>query len=180
MKAVIKCSNTREMWNDLIVSHEGPSEGEKVKETYTLLKILLNELENKDVKIPQAKDNDSDVEEDTKSSSEFLANLNAEFHDKSLLANQKRFYKRSRRVSAGRKPLDKSNETCFACGKLGLKHLWLLLNAEDEPSVGKTDARSGQWVEITMKQEPLPILSKLSRAKPIGTSNDVIPPADLI
>ncbi|GKD21851.1 retrovirus-related pol polyprotein from transposon TNT 1-94 [Tanacetum coccineum] len=205
------------MWNDLILSHEGPSEtrdtkiatlkiaalrlkfnafkaleGEKVKETYTRLKILLNELENKDVKIPQAEvnatfvnnlpkkwlsmnqtqrannsikndslatlfgkynyeeelidqiyesetkrftiqsstskalisntcsqDSDSDVEEDTKSSSEFLADLNVEFHDRALLANQKRFYKRSRRVGASRKPLDKSNETCFACGKLG-------------------------------------------------------------
>ncbi|GJZ90409.1 hypothetical protein Tco_0662336 [Tanacetum coccineum] len=40
-------------------------------------------------------DSDSDVEEDTKSSSEFLADLNAEFHDRALLSNQKRFYKRS-------------------------------------------------------------------------------------
>ncbi|GJZ21400.1 hypothetical protein Tco_0558439 [Tanacetum coccineum] len=60
---------------------------EKVKETYIRLKILLNELDNTDVKIPQAEDSDSDVEEDTRSSSEFLADLNAEFHDKSLLAN---------------------------------------------------------------------------------------------
>ncbi|GJS07215.1 hypothetical protein Tco_0364011 [Tanacetum coccineum] len=38
-------------------------------------------------------DSDSNVEEDTRSNSEFLADLNAEFHDKALLANQKRFYK---------------------------------------------------------------------------------------
>ncbi|GJY26337.1 hypothetical protein Tco_0401063 [Tanacetum coccineum] len=37
----------------------------------------------------------ANVEEDTKSSSEFLADLNAEFHDRALLSNQKRFYKRS-------------------------------------------------------------------------------------
>nr|GEX05820.1 putative reverse transcriptase domain, ribonuclease H-like domain, aspartic peptidase domain protein [Tanacetum cinerariifolium] len=43
----------------------------------------------------QFQDNDLDVEEDTKSSSEFLADLNAEFHDRALLANQKRYYKRS-------------------------------------------------------------------------------------
>ncbi|GJZ82690.1 hypothetical protein Tco_0647863 [Tanacetum coccineum] len=139
-------------------------EGEKVKETYTSLKILLNELKNKDVKIAQgevnamfvsnlpkkwlsmnqtqranhsikneslatlfgkynyekelidqiyesetkkftiqssiskalisntnAQDNNSDVEEDIRSSNEFLADLNAEFYDKALLANQKRF-----------------------------------------------------------------------------------------
>ncbi|GJZ33602.1 hypothetical protein Tco_0579038 [Tanacetum coccineum] len=78
--------------------------------------------------------------------------------------------------------------------------------AEDELAVGKTDARYGQWVKITMKQtsskvtldqllteqvlrniiralggrEPLPSLPKLSGAEPIGTSNDVIPPADSI
>ncbi|GKA48447.1 reverse transcriptase domain-containing protein [Tanacetum coccineum] len=65
------------------------------------------------------RDNESnlDVEEDTKSSSEFLVDLNAEFHDRTLLANQKRFYQRSGRVGSARKPMDKSNETCFACGK---------------------------------------------------------------
>nr|GEX90617.1 hypothetical protein [Tanacetum cinerariifolium] len=40
---------------------------------------------------------DSDVEEDTRSSSEFLTDLNAEFHDRALLSSQKRFYKRSGR-----------------------------------------------------------------------------------
>ncbi|GKF93004.1 hypothetical protein Tco_0279723, partial [Tanacetum coccineum] len=37
---------------------------------------------------------DSDVEEDTRSSSEFLADFNVEFHDRALLANQRRFYKK--------------------------------------------------------------------------------------
>ncbi|GJU60763.1 retrovirus-related pol polyprotein from transposon TNT 1-94 [Tanacetum coccineum] len=64
-------------------------------------------------------DNDSDVEEDTMGSSESLVDLNAEFHDRALLANQKRFYKRSGRVGSARKPMDKSNETCFACEKQG-------------------------------------------------------------
>ncbi|GJR78553.1 retrovirus-related pol polyprotein from transposon TNT 1-94 [Tanacetum coccineum] len=64
-------------------------------------------------------DSNLDVEEDTRSSSEFLADLNAEFHDRALLANKKRFYKQSERVGSAKKPMDKSNETCFACGKLG-------------------------------------------------------------
>ncbi|GJY42843.1 retrovirus-related pol polyprotein from transposon TNT 1-94 [Tanacetum coccineum] len=166
--------------------------GEKVQGTFTRLKILLNDLENKGVSIPQAEVNatfvnslprkwliinqtqrannsikndslatlfgkynykeglidqiyesethritiqsstskalvsntciqesDSDVEEDTRSISEFLADLNAEFQDRALLANKKRFYKRSRRVRSGKKPMDKCNETCFACGKQG-------------------------------------------------------------
>ncbi|GJZ12476.1 retrovirus-related pol polyprotein from transposon TNT 1-94 [Tanacetum coccineum] len=64
-------------------------------------------------------DSDSNVEEDTRSYSEFLADLNAKFHDKALLANQKRLYKRSGRVGSAKKPMYKSNEICFACGKLG-------------------------------------------------------------
>ncbi|GJR56793.1 hypothetical protein Tco_1498955 [Tanacetum coccineum] len=46
---------------------------------------LLNSIGG--VSIPQAEDNDSDVEEDTRSSSEFLADLNAKFHDRALLSN---------------------------------------------------------------------------------------------
>nr|GEU74956.1 hypothetical protein [Tanacetum cinerariifolium] len=74
--------------------------------------------------------------------------------------------------------------------------------AKDEPVVGKADARSAHNLplqnEITIlnldneslrdevsdlqkvEEEPLPPLPKLSGAKPIGTSNDAIPLADLI
>nr|GFB76383.1 hypothetical protein [Tanacetum cinerariifolium] len=64
-------------------------------------------------------ESDSDLKEDQRSSSEFLADLNAEFHERSLLPNQKRFYKRSERVGPSKKPLDKTNKIGFACGKLG-------------------------------------------------------------
>ncbi|GJX13267.1 hypothetical protein Tco_0205025 [Tanacetum coccineum] len=63
-------------------------------------------------------DSDSDVEEDQRTSNEFMTDLSAKYHERALLANQKRFYKRSGRVGSARKPLDKSKETCFACGKL--------------------------------------------------------------
>ncbi|GKA64016.1 hypothetical protein Tco_0763622 [Tanacetum coccineum] len=114
-------------------------------------------------------DSDSNVEEDTRSSSEFLADLNAEFHDHALLANQRRFYKRSERTSSAKKPIDKSNETCFACidaigkgksekGFITESFDWdeesvfsdeegvtkvkaFMAIAEDEPPVGKNNAR---------------------------------------
>nr|GEU79015.1 retrovirus-related Pol polyprotein from transposon TNT 1-94 [Tanacetum cinerariifolium] len=74
MKSIIKCTTAKAIWTDLILAHEGPSdirdtniaalrikfnafkalEGEKVQETYTRLKVLLNDLENKGVSIPQA------------------------------------------------------------------------------------------------------------------------------
>ncbi|GKA78807.1 hypothetical protein Tco_0785344 [Tanacetum coccineum] len=43
----------------------------------------------------QFQDSDSDVEKDLRSSSEFIVDLNAEYPERALLANQKRFYKRS-------------------------------------------------------------------------------------
>nr|GEX34577.1 putative ribonuclease H-like domain-containing protein [Tanacetum cinerariifolium] len=154
-------------------------------------------------------DSDSDVEKDQRTSNEFIANLNVEYHERALLANQKRFYKRSRRVGSARIPIDKSKETCFACGKPGhfqkdcpsnktstpsypssnnssnklkpytpsfnqtssqntgnhqknykgkykdegtIKIRAFMAIAKDEPSVGKVDAKSSQWVDITMKK----------------------------
>nr|GEW91708.1 hypothetical protein [Tanacetum cinerariifolium] len=139
--------------------------------------------------------------------------------------SEKRFYKRFGRVGSARKPIDKSKETCFACGKpchfqkdcpsnktstpsypssstsfnkpkpytplftpnipqnslihqkdykgkyKGLKAKMAVLSQrinaltkekndkgkgdkgkKDEPSDGKSDARFGQWVHITMKK----------------------------
>ncbi|GJU56120.1 reverse transcriptase domain-containing protein [Tanacetum coccineum] len=151
----------------------------------------------------QFQDSNSDVEEDQRTSNEFMADLNAKYHERALLANQKRFYKRSGRVGSARKPIDKTKETCFACGKTGhfqkdypsnktstpsypssnnsfnkYKSYTPPINqtsshniesvssenegttrirafmaiAEDEPFMGKADARSGQWVDITMKK----------------------------
>ncbi|GJZ78799.1 retrovirus-related pol polyprotein from transposon TNT 1-94 [Tanacetum coccineum] len=117
-------------------------EGEKVNKTFTRLKCLLNDLENNGVTIPQAEVNamfvnilqrkwlsmnqtqkaNNSIKNDnlaTMTSNEFMADLNVEYHERALLENQKGFYKRSGRVGSARKPLDKSKETCFACGKLG-------------------------------------------------------------
>ncbi|GJX84040.1 hypothetical protein Tco_0333521 [Tanacetum coccineum] len=130
--------------NDLVLAHEGPSEtkdtkiaalrlkfnafkaleGEKVNATFYesgTTRFFIHASSSKAlISNTQLQDSDSDVEEDTRSSSEFLADLNVEFHDRALLANQKRYYKRSRRVGSAKKPNDKTKETCFACGKLSL------------------------------------------------------------
>ncbi|GJZ96901.1 hypothetical protein Tco_0669235 [Tanacetum coccineum] len=95
-------------------------------------------MENTTIK----KDSDSDVEEDQRGSSEFLADLNVEFHERALLANQKRFYKRSRRVGSTKKLIDKSNETLSFEDEGITKVLAFMAIAEDKPSVGKADARS--------------------------------------
>ncbi|GJS80137.1 retrovirus-related pol polyprotein from transposon TNT 1-94 [Tanacetum coccineum] len=94
-------------------THGGPSDTRDTK--IVALRLKFNAFKS----LEGEKDSDSDVEEDQRTSNEFIADLNAEYHERALLADQKRFYKRYGRVGSARKPLEKSKETCFACGKLG-------------------------------------------------------------
>nr|GEV54295.1 retrovirus-related Pol polyprotein from transposon TNT 1-94 [Tanacetum cinerariifolium] len=172
-KIVIKCPTAKSMWTELILGHKGPSEtrdtkiqalrlkfnafkalkGKKVQQTYTKLKILLNNLESKDVIISQSEDSDCDVEENTSSSKEFLDDLNVEFHDKALLAKKRDSTREDEGITKVRA---------------------FMATTDDEPAVGKIDARSGQWADITMKKDPMLHLPKLSRAEPIGISKGVV------
>ncbi|GJV01360.1 hypothetical protein Tco_1334929 [Tanacetum coccineum] len=107
-------------------------------------------------------DSDSDVEEDTRSSSEFLADLNVEFHDIALLANQKRFYKSSGRVESTKKPMDNSKEPVLLMdykGKYkGLKvEIAILTKKIDVMSKGKSEKglvdESFDWDEESVSSE---------------------------
>nr|GEV20136.1 retrovirus-related Pol polyprotein from transposon TNT 1-94 [Tanacetum cinerariifolium] len=109
MKSVIKCKTTKAMWNDLILAHEGPSntrdtkivalrlkfnafkalEGEKLNGRYTRFTIQPSSSKAL-ISNSQMQDINSDVEEDLRSSSKFIADLNAEYHERALFANQKR------------------------------------------------------------------------------------------
>ncbi|GJZ75311.1 hypothetical protein Tco_0639776 [Tanacetum coccineum] len=107
-------------------------EGEKVMGTFTRLKCLLNDLENNGVTIPQAEVNATFVNSlprkwlsmnqtqraNNSIKDDSLATLYGKYiYEEALLANQKRFYKRSGRVRSTKKPIDKTKETCFAYGK---------------------------------------------------------------
>ncbi|GJV89113.1 hypothetical protein Tco_1533051 [Tanacetum coccineum] len=82
-------------------THEGPSDTRDTK--IAALRLKFNAF----IALEGEKDIDSDVEEDLRSSSGFIADLNIEYHERALLANQMRFFKRSRRVESARKPVDK-------------------------------------------------------------------------
>ncbi|GJW40429.1 hypothetical protein Tco_0066274 [Tanacetum coccineum] len=98
MKSVIKCKTAKEIWNDLILAHEGPSDTRDTK----------------------------------------IAALRLKFNAFKSLEGEKRMSFR-----------------------------------------GKADARSGQWVDITMKKEPHPPLPKLIGATPTGTPESLISLSDL-
>nr|GEW32896.1 putative reverse transcriptase domain-containing protein [Tanacetum cinerariifolium] len=161
-----------------LLDSKGALEGKKVKENFTRLKILLNELENKDVKIPQAEVNATfvnnlpkkwlKVEKDTRSSSEFLDNLNVEFHDKALHANQKsqkdykdKYEALKAELTLLTKRIDDVSKNKSEKGLIAESFDWdeeslsfedegvtrvkaFMAIAKDEPVVGKVDARSGQ------------------------------------
>nr|GEX56560.1 reverse transcriptase domain-containing protein [Tanacetum cinerariifolium] len=114
-------------------------------------------------------DSDSDVEEDQRTSNEIMADLNDEYHERALLANQKRFYKRIDDLAKGKSEKGKRKKEKSEKGLLAesfdrddvfvssdnegsTKIRAFMAIAEDEPLVRKPDARSGHWVDFTMKK----------------------------
>nr|GEY12339.1 retrovirus-related Pol polyprotein from transposon TNT 1-94 [Tanacetum cinerariifolium] len=105
MNSVINCLTAKSTWDDQILYHEGPSdgkesrvidlklcyntfnfkEGESLTQTFTRYKALMNELDFQD---------SLDDEEDTRSSHEYLNDLDEEYQAKALLAKSKRFFKK--------------------------------------------------------------------------------------
>ncbi|GJW30968.1 hypothetical protein Tco_0047843, partial [Tanacetum coccineum] len=151
-------------------------------------------------------DSDSDVEEDQRTSNEFMADLNAEYHERALV-DYKGKYKGlkveivvlTKRIDdmtkgkseKGKKEKEKSekgliaesfdwdDESVSSDDEGSTKSRAFMAITEDELSVGKADARSCQWVDITIKKEPLPPLHKLIGAAPFGTLESLISLSDL-
>nr|GEX25056.1 hypothetical protein [Tanacetum cinerariifolium] len=142
MTSVIKYKTAKEMWTELCLAYEGPSdtrdtiiatlrlkfnafkalESEKVNANNSIKNDSLTALYGKyhyekglidDIYAAETQkftiqassskalisnnhfqDSDSDVEEENITNNEFMADMNAKYHERDLLANQKRFYKR--------------------------------------------------------------------------------------
>nr|GEY95319.1 hypothetical protein [Tanacetum cinerariifolium] len=120
MNSVINCLTEKSTWDDLILYHEGPSnvkesrvidlklcyntfkfkEGESLTQAFTRYKALMNELDFQD---------SSDDEEDTRSSHEYLNDLEEEYQAKALLAKSKRFFKNGTYRFSSAKATDQLN-----------------------------------------------------------------------
>ncbi|GJT60339.1 retrovirus-related pol polyprotein from transposon TNT 1-94 [Tanacetum coccineum] len=124
MKSVIKCKTAKEMWNDLILAHEGPSDTRDTKIATLRLKFnVLNHLRVK--KIDDLTNGKSEKGKIDKGKSK-----------KGLIAESFNWDEES--VS-----LEDEGTTRIRA---------FIAIVKDEPSVGKTDVRSGQWVDITIKK----------------------------
>nr|GEV02617.1 copia protein [Tanacetum cinerariifolium] len=120
------------------------------------------------------KESDSDIEEDQRSSSELLANLNAEFHKRALLANQRRFCKRSGRGKNEKGLVAESfnkDEESVSFDNEGVTTFKALMAVADELSVRRVDV----WVEAipstSIPSEPLVPQDRWSREKHIEVVN---------
>ncbi|GJZ17005.1 retrovirus-related pol polyprotein from transposon TNT 1-94, partial [Tanacetum coccineum] len=107
MNSVINYLTAKSTWDDLILYHEGPSD---VKENrVTDLKLCYNTF--------KFKEDSPDDEEDTRSSHEYLNDLEEEYHAKALLAKSKRFFKKGTQRFSSAKAIDQTE--CHKCGKKG-------------------------------------------------------------
>ncbi|GJR14663.1 hypothetical protein Tco_0797315 [Tanacetum coccineum] len=107
-------------------------EGEKVQQTYTRLKMLLNDLENKDVKFPQAEDKGLVIE-------------SFDWDEESL--------------SYG----DDKHTTVKA----------FMTMFEDEPSIGKSNARCGTFALYYQGAEPTEISKDVLKVRELAKTSIV-------
>ncbi|GJT56627.1 hypothetical protein Tco_0991681 [Tanacetum coccineum] len=134
MNSVINCLTTKSTWNDLILYHEGPS---------------------------NVKEKSPDDEEDTRSSHEYLNDLEEEYQARSLLAKSKRFFKKGTQRFNNAKATDQTE--CHKCGKKDKEEVSsddnemvevkvLMALAEENDAVSKEGARNGELVKISMRK----------------------------
>ncbi|GJT50897.1 retrovirus-related pol polyprotein from transposon TNT 1-94 [Tanacetum coccineum] len=95
-----------------------------------------------------------DDEEDTRSSQEYMYDLEEEYQARALLAKSKRFFKKGTKRLSSTKATNQTE--CHKCGKNGhfardFKALMAFAN-EERVSVGKESARNDEWIKISMKK----------------------------
>ncbi|GJX51125.1 hypothetical protein Tco_0277970 [Tanacetum coccineum] len=122
-------------------------------------------------------DSDSDVEEDTKSSQEFLVDLKQEYLDRTLLANQEKIVKKIwKLVLLGSR--GKSKEKLICCGIRSLSKdyfqgvSWLSL--ADESLWGRSDARSCQGKKSLLKRNIVHALGGKPKRKGKQSPKDIV------
>ncbi|GJU94577.1 retrovirus-related pol polyprotein from transposon TNT 1-94 [Tanacetum coccineum] len=107
MNSVINCLTAKSTWDNLILYHEGPSD---VKESRAIdLKLCYNTF--------KIKEDSPDDEKDTRSSHEYLNDLEEEYQARALLEKSKRFFKKGTQRFSSAKAIDQTE--CHKCGKKG-------------------------------------------------------------
>ncbi|GJW62270.1 hypothetical protein Tco_0111605 [Tanacetum coccineum] len=132
MNSVINCLTAKSTWDDLILYHEGPSD---VKESRVMdLKLCYNTF-----KSPSKAFQDSpDDEEDTRSSHEYLNDLEEEYQARALLAKSKRFFKKgtqSEQIPSQKKRILGVDQLTKDTSSYGQKDLVFVKSSADDTKV---------------------------------------------
>ncbi|GJY28991.1 hypothetical protein Tco_0404758, partial [Tanacetum coccineum] len=94
-----------------------------------------------------------DNEEDTRSSQEYMNDIELKFHERALLAKSKRFFKKdTQRFSESLlTPNQKDEEEVSSDDNEMFEVKVLMAFADDESGVvGKESARNGEWVKLSI------------------------------
>ncbi|GJY24180.1 retrovirus-related pol polyprotein from transposon TNT 1-94 [Tanacetum coccineum] len=172
MNSVINYETTKSTWEDLILYHEGPSD---VKESRVMdLKLCYNIF-----KFKEDFQDSLDDEEDTRSSQEYLNDLEEEYQERALLAMSKRptkdFEAKYKKVKANPTLLssialasklsmvknkglvaeayewDEEGVSSDENEMVEVKVLMALVDDENT-AVGKESARNSEWVKILIRK----------------------------
>ncbi|GKD41734.1 hypothetical protein Tco_1261941, partial [Tanacetum coccineum] len=92
----------------------------------------------------------TDDEEDTRSSQEYLNDLEEEYQARALLAKSKRFFKKEKGLIAEAYEWDE--EEVSSDDNVMAKVKVLMALAEENDVVSKESARNGEWVKISMRK----------------------------
>ncbi|GJT92392.1 hypothetical protein Tco_1081237 [Tanacetum coccineum] len=131
INSVINCLTAKSTWDDLILYHEGPSD---VKESRVMdLKLCYHTF-----KFKEDSQDSLDDEEDTRSSQEYMNDLEEEYQARALLAKSKRFFKKGTQRFSSAKETDQTE--CNKYAKKG-KNKGLIVESYnwDEEEVSSDD-----------------------------------------
>ncbi|GJZ21418.1 hypothetical protein Tco_0558457 [Tanacetum coccineum] len=153
MNSIINCLTAKSTWDDLILYHEGPSD---VKESRVMdPKLCYNTF--------KFKEDSPDDEEDTRSSHEYLNDLEEEYQARALLAKSKRFFKKGTQRFSSAKETDQTE--CHKCCKKGhfARDYWskisvplyqspfqskLLLSSKNKPELRQTNDFEAKYHKV--------------------------------
>ncbi|GJW70074.1 retrovirus-related pol polyprotein from transposon TNT 1-94 [Tanacetum coccineum] len=111
MNYVINCLKAKSTWDDLILYYKDPSDKKSLVTATPLSTAFFS------TSIVQDFQDSPDDEEDTKSSQEYLNDLEEEYQERALLAKSKRFFKKGSQRFTSAKATD--DTICHKCGRKG-------------------------------------------------------------
>ncbi|GJS57923.1 hypothetical protein Tco_0652707 [Tanacetum coccineum] len=98
-----------------------------------------------------------DDEEDTRSSQEYMNDLELDFQERALLAKSKRLFKKGTQRFSGAKATDQTE--CHKCEEVSsddneVTEVMVLIALADDENVfvGKESSKNGEWVKISMRK----------------------------